>query len=162
MNNKKNYIIGVIPVILFLLIFISIDNNNFDTSTQIYQESEEFNLESSGFWYVTTTILIDDTLPANNWSTTASTNDWCSGYGNSTHPYVIEDIVMDLSGSGTCIEIKNSNVYFKIENCSLSNAQYGIILTENIKKRILSLWCGYLMEIISSQVILMFRIIMIL
>ena len=85
MNNKKNYIIGVIPVILFLLIFISIDNNNFDTSTQIYQESEEFNLESSGFWYVTTTILIDDTLPANNWST----NDWCSGYGNSTHPYVI-------------------------------------------------------------------------
>ena len=110
MNNKKNYIIGLLPVVLFLLIFVSIDNNNFDNSTQIYQETNEFNLESSGFWNLTgSPIYIDDTDPNYNWSKTAFENDWCSGYGNSTHPYIIQDVLIDGQGSGINIEIKNSN-----------------------------------------------------
>jgi len=92
--------------------------------------NEFINLKVSGFWNFTNAIFIDDTDPNYNWSKTAADNNWCSGYGNSTHPYVIEDIVMDLNGSGTCITIQNSNAYFLIDNCSISNAQYGINLTK--------------------------------
>ncbi|MFX0105356.1 MAG: nitrous oxide reductase family maturation protein NosD, partial [Candidatus Hodarchaeota archaeon] len=48
----------------------------------------------------------------------------CTGSGNYTHPYVIKDLVIDGGGSGSCILIKNSEVYFKIENCSLFNSSY--------------------------------------
>lgn len=53
----------------------------------------------------------------------------CTGYGNSTHPYIIRD--WDIDGQGelfACIMIRNSDVYFQIENCTLYNASYGIYL----------------------------------
>ena len=130
MKKTTKQIIGLLSIILFLLFFTSFNIYNIENSSQIYQDNNKLNLESSGLWNLTTAIFIDDTIPAQNWSTTAATYDWCSGYGNFTHPYIIEDIVMELSGSGTCITIQNSNAYFRIENCSLSNAQYGIILTD--------------------------------
>jgi parallel beta-helix repeat protein len=46
----------------------------------------------------------------------------CTGSGNYTHPYVIEDLVIDGSGSGSCILIENSDVYFRIENCTVYNS----------------------------------------
>ena len=131
MNKGKKHIIGTIPIVLFLLFFVSFGYSNIEHSSQIYQNNNELKLESSGFWNLTgTTIYIDDTDPDYNWSKTASENGWCSGNGSIGNPYIIQDVVMDAQGSGTCIEIKNSNVYFSIENCSLSNAQYGIVLTD--------------------------------
>ncbi|MEJ2251065.1 MAG: NosD domain-containing protein [Candidatus Lokiarchaeota archaeon] len=46
----------------------------------------------------------------------------CTGSGNFSNPYIIEDLVIDGKNSGSCIWIENSNVYFKIENCTLYNS----------------------------------------
>ncbi len=46
----------------------------------------------------------------------------CTGSGNYTHPYFIEDLVIDGKNSSSCILIENSNVYFRIENCTLYNS----------------------------------------
>ena len=49
----------------------------------------------------------------------------CTGSGTYSNPYIIEDLVIDGRGSGNSISIENSNVYFKIENCTLYNAEWG-------------------------------------
>ena len=46
----------------------------------------------------------------------------CTGEGTYSNPYVIEDLIIDAGGSGNCIEIQGSNVFFSIENCTLSNS----------------------------------------
>jgi parallel beta-helix repeat protein len=46
----------------------------------------------------------------------------CTGNGTYSDPYVIEDLVIDGGGSGSCILIENSTVYFKIENCTVYNS----------------------------------------
>jgi len=46
---------------------------------------------------------------------------WCTGSGTQIDPYIIENIKIDGENSSSCIEIKNSNVYFKIINCSFFN-----------------------------------------
>lgn len=43
----------------------------------------------------------------------------CTGSGTYSLPYVIEDLVIDGGGTGDCILIENSDVYFRIENCTL-------------------------------------------
>ncbi|MHA2122440.1 MAG: right-handed parallel beta-helix repeat-containing protein, partial [Promethearchaeota archaeon] len=49
----------------------------------------------------------------------------CTGSGTYSDPYIIEDLVIDGGSSGTSIYIENSNMYFKIENCTLYNAEWG-------------------------------------
>jgi len=49
----------------------------------------------------------------------------CTGSGTYSDPYVIEDLEIDGGSSGNCILIENSNVYFKIENCSVYNSDWG-------------------------------------
>jgi len=46
----------------------------------------------------------------------------CTGNGTYSEPYVIEDLVIDGGGVGSCILIENTDVYFRIENCTLYNA----------------------------------------
>ncbi|MHA1992384.1 MAG: right-handed parallel beta-helix repeat-containing protein [Candidatus Hodarchaeales archaeon] len=46
----------------------------------------------------------------------------CNGQGTVFDPYVIEDLSIDGKASGSCILIENSDVYFKIENCTLYNS----------------------------------------
>ena len=46
----------------------------------------------------------------------------CTGSGISSDPYIIQDIIIDGGGLGNCIEIYDSTVYFKIENCTLINS----------------------------------------
>jgi len=47
---------------------------------------------------------------------------YCTGSGTSSDPYVIKNLIIDGEGSGSCIWIENSTVYFKIENCTLYNS----------------------------------------
>ncbi len=49
----------------------------------------------------------------------------CTGNGTYSEPYVIEDLIIDANNSGSCILIENSNVCFKIENCTLYNSGGG-------------------------------------
>jgi parallel beta-helix repeat protein len=60
----------------------------------------------------------------NNWTATKSAG-ICTGDGTYSEPYIIEDLVIDAEGSGSCILIENSTVYFRIENCTLYNSGSG-------------------------------------
>ena len=51
----------------------------------------------------------------------------CTGSGTYSDPYVIENLVIDIGGPGNNIEIEDSNVYFKIENCTIYNSGVNII-----------------------------------
>ena len=55
----------------------------------------------------------------------------CTGNGTYSDPYVIEDLVIDGEGSGSCILIENSTVFFKIENCTIYNS--GISVSAGIQ-----------------------------
>jgi len=46
----------------------------------------------------------------------------CTGEGIFSNPYVIEDLIINASGSGSCILIQNSDVYFIIKNCTVYNS----------------------------------------
>jgi len=48
---------------------------------------------------------------------------WCTGSGTYSDPYLIKDITIDCEGVGSGIFIENSNVYFTIQNCTITNAQ---------------------------------------
>ena len=43
----------------------------------------------------------------------------CTGQGTYSDPYIIKDLKIDAEGSGLCILIGGSDVYFKIENCTV-------------------------------------------
>ena len=60
----------------------------------------------------------------NNW-TAAKSAGICTGDGTYSEPYIIEDLVIDAESSGSCILIENSDVYFRIENCTLYNSGSG-------------------------------------
>ena len=49
--------------------------------------------------------------------------DICTGQGTYSDPYVIEDLVIDAGFSGSGILIENSDVYFRIENCTVYNSE---------------------------------------
>ncbi|MFW9999647.1 MAG: NosD domain-containing protein [Candidatus Hodarchaeota archaeon] len=59
----------------------------------------------------------------NNW-TAAKSAGICKGEGNYSEPYIIEDLIIDGGASGSCILIENSNVFFRVENCTLYNSGY--------------------------------------
>ncbi|MFW9818109.1 MAG: right-handed parallel beta-helix repeat-containing protein [Candidatus Thorarchaeota archaeon] len=46
----------------------------------------------------------------------------CIGNGTYSDPYIIEDLIIDGYWNYNCVLVENSNVYFKIENCTL---RYG-------------------------------------
>jgi len=122
-KNKSGIIIGFIFLVLLVNVFgkqIEIESNGL-----LNQENPgEFKrIKTSGFWNLTgSPIFIDDTNPSYNWSKTADDNDWCSGSGSEIDPYRIENVIIYGNKSGNCIEIKNSNKYFIIKNCTLSNS----------------------------------------
>ena len=87
--------------------------------------------------YTPSFVHVDGSIP-DNWSDTATENEWCTGSGTREEPYIIENCTIDASSSPieSGIFINNSkNVYFIIRNCSLSNAgsdnQDGGIKLEN-------------------------------
>ncbi len=93
-------------------------NSNFKLANQ-----KNPNLKNSGYWDLTgNPIFIDDSDPNYNWSKTTIENAWCSGSGSWADPYVIENVTLDGQGSSNCIEIRNSDAYFIIRNCSLYNS----------------------------------------
>jgi len=64
-------------------------------------------------------------INALNWSRTALVKWWCTGSGTFSDPYIIEDLVIDGKNSSSCILIENSNVFFRIENCTVYNSGSG-------------------------------------
>ena len=124
-NRKTKPIILIILGILFAFSPIFINNSRFtvrdrDITSNYNNEFDHENLKISA---VSGKIHIN-----NNWSA-AKTAGICTGNGTYSDPYVIEDLVINGGGSGSCILIKNSDVYFRIENCSFSNSPSGISIS---------------------------------
>jgi len=75
-------------------------------------------------------IHIDDSgVNAWNWTKTAKLNFWCTGSGSNSDPFKIDSLEIDGGGSGNCIFIEDSEVYFTVQNCEIYNAgENGISL----------------------------------
>ncbi len=69
----------------------------------------------------TSPILIDGHDPSQNWSKYIALG-YVTGTGIPEDPYVIQDLIIDASGSGSCIFIANTNEDFRIENCTVTNS----------------------------------------
>lgn len=124
--NAKSMIIIIITLgILFVLPTIVNSNLNFNTGNR-----------DTSTDYLDCTNLYNDNLKNSEISGTITIDgnaDWvearnagiCTGYGFLLAPYVIEDLVINSEGSGTCLMIRNSNMYFRVENCTLYNSGGG-------------------------------------
>ncbi len=123
-NAKLKIIIVITLGILFALAPRISINPSFITANSDIINFDEENLKISA---TSGKIHID-----NNW-TDAWSAGICTGNGTYSEPYVIEDLVIDGEGSGSCIFIENSDVYFRIENCTLYNA--GVRIPPNSDDR---------------------------
>jgi parallel beta-helix repeat protein len=124
-KTKVLFLLTLLILFLFSGIFNSRFSKNIITNNNYleFNEKDQIQINLSGFWNLTgSPIFIDDSDTNYNWSKTAAENDWCSGSGSWTDPYVIENVTIDGQGSGNCIEIKNSNTYFIVQNCSIYNS----------------------------------------
>ncbi len=80
-----------------------------------------------------------------NW-TVAKAAGICTGSGTYNDPYIIEDLIIDGEESGNCIMIENSDIYFRIENCTLYNSgssYAGILLSHLNNSQIIDNNCSY-------------------
>jgi parallel beta-helix repeat protein len=120
-NQKTTVLILIILGIFFALLSIFTNNPRFITEESDIKSSYEGekNPETSK---VSGKIHIDDANPTMNWSV-AKKDGICTGNGTYSNPYVIEDLVINGGGSGDCILIENSDVYFRIENCTVYNSE---------------------------------------
>ena len=122
MKFKKIILNLSILAILFLPIFSF--NEGINTKFLVgfrLEDREKFdtNLRASSAWNLTgNPILID----GNSAWQTIVTEPWCSGAGTWNDPYIIENVYMDGQNSGSCIEIRNSDVFYIIRNSTLYNS----------------------------------------
>ncbi len=103
---------AVSPIITTNFSFIASNNNR----SSKYSEEINVNNEDIKISAVSEKIHID-----NNW-TAAKSAGIVTGNGTYSEPYITEDLVIDGGGSGSGILIENSNVYFRIENCTVYNS----------------------------------------
>ena len=123
---NKNIKLALLGVLLFGLSIFSLNLSDTIVTNENDQDNNMTNhLTSAGFWDLTgNPIYIDDLatgVGAHNW-TWAETQPWCSGSGSWADPFIIENVTIDGQGIDNCIEIKNSDKYFIIRNCSLYNS----------------------------------------
>ncbi len=64
-------------------------------------------------------ILIDDFVPSQQWEDCP----WVNGTGTIGDPFVIRNLIIDGGGVQSCIQIRNTQRNFRIENCSLTGAR---------------------------------------
>jgi len=131
-TKSKLIIIGI----LFALLLIITTNLSYitDNSNKRLNYGDDFTLDKDNLKIsdVSGKIHIN-----NNW-TAAKSAGICTGEGTSSNPYIIQNFEIDAGGSGSCIKIENSDVYFRVENCMLYNAGvYAGIELNNVTKGIL-------------------------
>ena len=129
--------LGLLIVLISGLIFIANGKNRITDNPSVNEWStddnhgvdgkpEYFSPTSAWFNNSENPIYIDaeaSGVDAHNW-TWARNQDWCRvGDGTQGNPYLIENISIDCSGSGSGIYINNSHdIYFTIRNCSITDA----------------------------------------
>ncbi len=109
----------------FLLIQIKIKTIENRLIDKEINEFDGNNLKNAGFW-VLSTLAIDNDGGGNYTWEQAKAEAWCSGSGTHADPYVIENVTINGNNLNSCLIIRDSNVYFRIENCTLLNSSKGI------------------------------------
>ncbi|GAH00681.1 unnamed protein product, partial [marine sediment metagenome] len=75
------------------------------------------------YWILAPFVIDDEGFGNYTWSEVVN-EPWCTGSGTLSDPYIIQDLIIDCEGFSSGITIENSDVYFRIENCSISNSGY--------------------------------------
>jgi len=125
-SNLKTKTISLIALgIIFTLFPIITVNLNFNTGNSNksldFNEDSNFDYENLDLSAVSERIHI---INNSGWVDFKNAGN-CTGNGNYSDPYVIEDLVIDGGGLGDCIYIENSNIYFRIENCTIYNSGFN-------------------------------------
>jgi len=100
----------ILITICILLVFSPLFSRNLKLNSNIRDKGDIKLLVMSG------NIHID-----NNW-TAAKSAGICTGEGTTSNPYLIKNLEIDGRGTGICILIENSDVYFAIKNCIIYNS----------------------------------------
>ncbi|MHA1472697.1 MAG: right-handed parallel beta-helix repeat-containing protein [Promethearchaeota archaeon] len=116
MRKSKIYIL-LLLIGLFSSVSLLFNLNSFQTNI-----TDEDDPKTSGYWVMGTLHIDDNGGGDYNW-TEAVAQPWCSGNGSILNPYILENITIDAGNVDSPIFIENSNVYFVIENCTLTNSQ---------------------------------------
>jgi len=86
---------------------------------------------SSDYWILSPFVIDDDGYGDYTWAEAANET-WCSGSGTWNDPYVIRNVIINCN-TEYGINIRNSDVYFKIENCTIYNAGEGYYYGDGIR-----------------------------
>ncbi|MFX0083774.1 MAG: nitrous oxide reductase family maturation protein NosD [Candidatus Hodarchaeota archaeon] len=134
--RKIKTIILIILGILFAFIAILTKNPRFITS--------EFKHDNLKVTAISGKIHIDGN---SGWAAFRAAGN-CTGNGTYAVPYFIEDLIIDGEGIGSCVLIENSDVYFRIENCTFYNAgvvspNAGIQLSNVTKGKLIINNCSF-------------------
>ncbi len=125
-SKAKSRIIVLITLGIFfssIPIFSNATNlskGNYDCNSG-FSNNSNFGNENPKISAISAKIHIDDEDPSSDWIV-AKAAGICSGLGTRFNPYIIEDLIIDGGGSGSCIFIENSDVFFIIRNCSVTNS----------------------------------------
>lgn len=127
--EKKNKIFSFIALLLFLtsVCLSSVYLNELPAQTKVIDRFEDgTNLNINEFpapdsWILSPFTIDELGYGDYTWEQVVN-EEWCYGSGTWTDPYVIENITINGQGLDNCIEIRNSDTYFIIRNCSLYNS----------------------------------------
>jgi len=108
--------------IISILLNFNISLVNDYTKTNLYDEIKPI---SSGYWGLSP-FVIDDNGSGDYMWTQAALEEWCSGSGTFSDPYLIHNITINGFNSSNCLTIRNSEVFFEIKNCTFKNSS-GIL-----------------------------------
>ena len=117
MTLKRNKL----KILLFCGIFfilLLVQNNSIDKTTTL--ENNRPLEKIAGIEGVL--FYIDDTEENYTWVDFKTENPWCIGSGIENDPYRIENITLDVGGTGANLVIQNSDAHFIIRNCTFLNA----------------------------------------
>ncbi|HUW91250.1 MAG TPA: NosD domain-containing protein [Candidatus Nanopelagicaceae bacterium] len=144
-SRAKSRIIVLITLVMVFSLSLLIFNNTTLNDRRTNTSSENSNLNNKN---LKNSVVSEKIQIINNsgWVDFRNSGN-CTGEGTYSDPYVIEDLEIDGGGSGSCILIENSSVYFKIENCTLYNTGYnsdyaGIRLSNANNSRIIMNNCS--------------------
>ena len=132
MKVKKKLHLLISIMGFFLVVSIISVNNSYSDTPMINETTTDENHDLTSLkmsWYNNSEdpIYIDGSVTgvgAHNWTWARDTQEWCrKGDGSWANPYVIENITIDVGGSGSGIYINNSKIVnFIIRNCTVFNS----------------------------------------
>ena len=127
MNSKPNskiIILLTLGIVFGLsLIFTANLNSNVGISDEFSNYSDDSNLDNENLKISAVSEKIH-IINNSGWVVFRSAGN-CTGNGTYSEPYIIKDLVIDGGGLGDCIFIENSNLYFRIENCTIYNSGFN-------------------------------------